>query len=71
MARHPDLTKIIAKMQTGEDFTINRPQYLAWTGVDIPERKYYTEKKSAVARRAEEMGYKVEVIPEQLVFTKK
>ena len=55
-------------MESGEDFTLSRPEYLKLTGVDIPQDKSYTEKRSAVAKRAKECGYVLEVIPEQLVF---
>ena len=40
------------------------------TGIDIPKSKYYTEKRSAVAKRAKEYGYTLTVIPERLVFSK-
>ena len=40
------------------------------TGADIPKSKSYTEKRSAVSKRAKEYGYTITVIPEQLVFSK-
>ncbi|MCR5796950.1 MAG: hypothetical protein K6G63_03425 [Eubacterium sp.] len=69
--KKPDLSKLISKMKKGSDFTITRSQYIAWTGIDIPQSKSYTEKKSAIAKRATEMGYEVKVIPEQLAFRRK
>ncbi len=69
--KKPDLTKIENKMESGKDFTITREQYLKLTGADIPQKKSYTEKDSAVAKRAKKMGYTITVIPEKLVFSKK
>ena len=45
MARHPKLDRIIKKMETGNDFKIDRKTYIEYTGTDIPQDKYYTEKK--------------------------
>ena len=71
MARHPKLEKITEILRNGQDFQINRAQYIEYTGVDIPQDRYYTERKSSVAKRAKEYGYEIHVIPETLVFTKK
>lgn len=66
-----DLSKIEKKMVTGKNFTLTRAQYLSYTKKDLPQSKYYTENSSAIARKANEYGYVVEVIPEKLVFRKK
>ena len=70
MAGRPKLDKIVERMERGKDFTITRPEYIAITGIDLPQDKSYTEKRSAVAKRAKECGYAIEVIPEKLVFRK-
>lgn len=66
----PNLDGIKKKMNNGKDFVLTRNQYIKLTGADIPQDKYYTSKRSAVAKLAEQMDFSVEVIPEQLVFKK-
>ena len=70
MARHPKLDRIIKKMETGNDFKIDRKTYIEYTGTDIPQDKYYTEKKSSVSKKAASYGYKITVVPEILIFEK-
>lgn len=71
MPRHPKLEEIIKRMLKGNDFQLTRTQYIQSTGVDIPQVKSYTEKRSAVAKAADENGYVVEVIEEVIRFRKK
>ena len=71
MGKRPKLDKIVSKMGEGKDFTLSRNQYLKMTGTEPPKDKWYTEKRSLVARCAEEHGYVVAVIPEVLEFRKK
>lgn len=71
MAKKPILDGIISEMKKGKDFTLTRSQYLSLTGTDIPQDKSYTEKRSAVAKRAAENGYYIQVVPEVLQFRKK
>ena len=66
----PNMDKIIALLEKGDNFSLNRSQYMRMTGADIPKSKSYTEKRSAVSKRAKEYGYTITVIPEQLVFSK-
>lgn len=68
MAARPDFSKIEKTMQVGEDFSLTRAQYSSSTGRTLPKEKYYTERKSAVARCAEAHGYRVEVVPEVIRF---
>ena len=68
--RKPDLSKIEAKMKNGKSFSITRKQYLKMTGSDIPQDQNYTKKRSAVAKRAYENGFVIDVQPEVLFFTK-
>lgn len=67
---HPEMKQIISLLEKGKDFSLDQYQYRKMTGIDIPKSKYYTEKKSAVAKRAKEYGYTLTVIPERLVFSK-
>lgn len=69
--KHPKLDGLINKMKRGKDFTVTREEYIKMTGIDIPQKRSYTEKDSAIARAAKENGYTVVVIPEKLEFHKK
>ncbi len=71
MAKRPNLEKIVSKMEKGKDFTLSRSQYLKLTGAEPPKDKWYTEKRSLVARCAEKFGYSLVVVPEKLVFEKR
>ena len=66
----PKLEKIENKLKKGENFSLSRNQYFALTGTDIPQSKYYTEKNSAIAKKAKIYGYTINVIPEILEFKK-
>ena len=68
--KHPKLEKIIELLENGEDFSLTRMQYTDFTGIDIPQSKYYTEKKSAVSKKALDYGFEIVVIPEVLKFIK-
>ena len=70
MGRQPKLDSIEKKLSKGKDFVLTRQQYINATGTDIPQEKSYTERKSAIARKAREYGYVVHVIPEKLEFKK-
>lgn len=71
MARHPILDGIKKRMAKGKDFQLTRTQYIQLTGVDIPQDKSYTERRSAIAKAANENGYEVEVVEEIIKFRKK
>ena len=71
MSKRPNLDNIKLMFEEGENFSLNRSKYINLTGVDIPQNKSYTEKRSAVARCADEYGYYVVVVPEVLEFRKK
>lgn len=66
----PKLTRIEEEMKKGKDFFLTRSQYITLTGADIPQKKSYTEKNSAVAKKASEYGYSITVITEVLEFKK-
>jgi hypothetical protein len=68
--RHPKLEKIIELLENGEDFSLTRMQYIDLTGIDTPQDKHYTEKKSSVAKKASEYGFTITVVPEILKFVK-
>lgn len=71
MSNRPELNGIKKRMDKGKDFQLTRTQYIQLTGIDIPQDKSYTERRSAVAKAADEKGYTVEVIEERIIFKKK
>ena len=71
MSKRPELNGIKKRMDKGKDFQLTRTQYIQLTGIDIPQDKSYTERRSAVAKAADEKGYTVEVIEERIIFKKK
>ena len=68
---HPKLDKIEKMLEKGKDFELSNEQYKTKTGADFPKNKYYAEKNSAVARRAKEYGYSLEIIPQRILFKRK
>lgn len=71
MSKKPNTNKIKKILQRGVNFKLSREEYIKLTGADIPQNKNYTERKSAVAKLADEYGFRIIVIPEQLMFEKK
>ena len=68
---HPKLDKIEKMLEKGKDFELSNEQYKTRTGADFPKSRYYAEKNSAVAKKAKEYGYYIEVIPQRILFIKK
>ncbi len=66
----PNLEKIIQMMEKGSDFKLTSQQYKKKTNSDFPKYKSYAEKRSAVAKKAQEYGYRIEVVPQQIKFLK-
>lgn len=68
MGKRPKLQEIEERLKKGEAFEITRDQYKRSTGIDTPQDKYYTMNHSAVAKKAAEFGFKIEIEPERLKF---
>lgn len=68
--RYPNLAKIEKMLDKGEDFSLTMEQYKQKTGADFPKDKHYAENKSAIAKKAEDRGFKVVVIPSHIEFKK-
>lgn len=66
----PKLDKIVKQMELGKDFELNSQEYKKKTQADFPKDKNYAEKRSAVAKKAKEYGYHIEVIPQRIRFIK-
>lgn len=70
MASRPKLVEIEKMFEKGKEFTLSREMYIKLTGCDIPQDKNYTKNRSAIANRAKSYGFRIDVVPEQLVFKK-
>lgn len=57
----PDLTKIIALLESNEEFSITETQYQKSTGTNMPKSTYYLKKNSALSRLAKKYGFSIEV----------
>ena len=66
----PHLGKIEEKLEKGKGFELSNQQYKNLTETDFPKSKYYAEKKSAVAKLAQQYGFQIEVIPQRIIFKK-
>lgn len=70
MSKRPKLETIVLQFEKGEDFVLSRQEYITKTGADIPQNISYTKKKSAIAKKAYQYGYDIDVVPEKLIFKK-
>ena len=66
----PKLDKIEKQMKAGETFSLTNSQYKKSTGLDIPKDTSYLIKRSAVAKKARENGYRIVVHERQISFEK-
>ena len=66
----PDMKGIIRQLEAGENFSLTESQYKHSTGRPLPNTFYYLLKKSVVARKAKEYGYKLSVQERTLQFEK-
>lgn len=70
MGKQPDLRKVEALLKKGEAFTLTDAQYERKTGCMLPKDKNYLKNRSALAKKAKENGYKIEVLEKTVLFTK-
>lgn len=66
----PKLGQIIEMLEKGEEFELTDEQYKTKTGLNIPKGKSFVEKRSAVAKRAEEYGFLIEYSSAKIEFKK-
>lgn len=66
----PNLKEIEKQLQTGVDFSLTDNQYLKSTGLSIPKDDVYLKSKSAISKKAEQYGYKIQLIEKTLIFKK-
>ena len=62
----PKLDGIIKQLKAGVPFSLTNSQYKKSTGLDIPKNL----KRSAVARQAKELGFKIVEHERQISFEK-
>lgn len=66
----PNLKNIEKQLQTGVDFSLTDSQYLKSTGLNIPKSEIYLKSKSAIRKKAEQYGYKIQLVEKTLIFKK-
>ena len=66
----PNLAKIIELLESGEQFSLTESQYETKTGSNVPKDNTYLVKKSAVARKAKEYGYRLVLQERTILFEK-
>lgn len=68
--RKSKLEKIVGMFHSGKDFSFTLEQYVFNRCRYISQSKSYTEKNSAIAKKATEYNYEVKVVPEVIKFIK-
>lgn len=71
MGRHPKLENLEQLFKKGKNFSLTDAEYEKKTGVMLPKDKSYLKNRSALAKKAKEAGFVVDVIEKQVVFRKK
>lgn len=61
MAKHPNLSQIEDIMKKGNNFSMTEEEYERSTGAPLPKGDSYLQKKSAVAKRAKDVGFQIGV----------
>ena len=70
MAKKPNAKNLNDLFANGENFTLTDAQYEKKTGAPLPKGKYYLINNSALAKKAKENGYTIEVIEKTVILTK-
>lgn len=66
----PKLDALNGLFGSGKDFELTDEQYEKKTGAPLPKSSYYLLNGSALARRAKENGYRLELIKKRVILTK-
>jgi hypothetical protein len=66
----PKLDDIVKLLESGETFSLTDSQYQEKTGLNLPKSSYYLLKKSAIAKKAQEYGYRIKLQERELTFEK-
>ncbi len=70
MGKKPDLIQLENLFESGKDFELTDAQYEKKTGAPLPKDKNYILKRSALAKKAKEYNYSLEVIEKEVIFKK-
>ena len=68
--KKPNLTTIENRLKQGQNFELTSEQYKNQTGADLPKRKYYIEKDSALAKLARKYEFQIEFMSLRIKFSK-
>lgn len=71
MSKKPNLKSLEILFGKGKDFELTDAQYEKETGSPLPKNKYYILHNSALARKAGEHGYSLEVVEKKVLIKKK
>ncbi|MBR0210900.1 MAG: hypothetical protein IJQ46_00725 [Oscillospiraceae bacterium] len=70
MAKHPKLENLDGLFNSENRFELTDKQYEKKTGAPLPKDARYLLKESALARKAREQGFRIELIEKRVIFTK-
>lgn len=71
MAKHPKLENLDVLFDSGKDFELTDEQYEKETGAPLPKKTYYLITGSALAKKAKDKGYQLDLIEKRVILTKK
>ena len=68
MSKKPKLENLNNLFESGKDFSLTDAQYEKKTGAMLPKNKKYILNNSALARKAKEYGYSLELIEKEVIL---
>lgn len=71
MGKKPKINNLKMLFEKEEDFSLTDAQYEKETGATLPKSIYYLKTNSALAKKAKEYGYYLEVIEKTVLLKKK
>lgn len=71
MAKKPNLKNLESLFKTSSEFSLTDAQYEKKTGASLPKNTSYLKNNSALAKKAKEYGYTIEVIEKKVLLKKK
>ena len=71
MAKQPRLETLDSLFDSGKDFELTETQYEKKTGATLPKGTYYLKNNSALAKKAKEKGYSIEVVEKRVILKRK
>lgn len=71
MSNAIDFSKIIPLFESKSEFSITEKQYFKDTGRGLPKDTYYLKNSSALAKKAKEFGYLIEVKERTIILKRR